>query len=403
MKLTKTLIIILILSVGHLRAQDALPAVQVQQPDTGKHGLRNFFLTGNGFANFEKISNEEKPLLHSGLYPILLWQASDKLFFEVEVEIEAEDSEIKTNIEYATFHYSINKYFIIGGGKFLSPFGTFQERLHPRWINKLPEAPLGFSHEGTAVGPMSELGFEMRGGSAIGNSKINYTAYVSNGPVLITETSDTLMGGMLEDATWKDNNNNKAIGGRMGFLPFSNSSLEVGLSRQNAKVGNPDDSLFSKAKAVMHAFDVNYVKSVITLKGIMDIKGQFNHVMIDETDSSSIINMDTMNNSSAMFNISKAYYLQFSFRPALLEHKIIKNLELCTRYSAVSMSEMRLPRKNKSEISLGINYWFSWRSVVKFAYQASWQNGKKEESVFLIQLAIVHPRINFKRRKEEKK
>jgi hypothetical protein len=380
-------------------AQDttALAASEMQQDDSGKSNAWIPMLTGNGFINFEKTISEEKPVLHGAIYPIIIWKISSKLFFEQETEIAIEDQKVKVDLEYATLHYTINKYFSIGAGKFLSPFGTYQERIHPEWINKFPEAPLGLSHDGILVGAMSEVGIEIRGGSAMGNSKINYAGYISNGPALVTGASgDSSMAGMLEYGNLLDNNNNKAVGGRLGFLPFSNSSLEIGISNQYAKVGNKNDSLFSKAKVAMHAFDLSFVKSIPYLKGILDVKGQFNQVLFDKTDSSSSADMNSMSNSAS---VSQAYYIQCSFRPALLQKKIIPKCELVGRYSAVNVFEPGMPFKNVNQFAVGFNYWLSWRSVVKFSYQVSVEENRKNESAFFVQLAIGNPRFKFKSKK----
>lgn len=408
MKFIITFIAVFMLITDNVMSQDttAIPTYEKQQADSGKYSTRIPMLTGNGFINFEKGINEGTPVFHGALYPIIVWKISSRLFFEQETEIAIEDQKIKADVEYATLHYTINRYFTIGAGKFLSPFGTYQERIHPAWINKFSEAPLGLSHDGILVGAMSEIGVEIRGGSPVGSSKLNYVAYISNGPALgIDEnnnqrarhdSSDALMSVMLENGKLKDNNNNKAVGGRIGFLPFSNSSLEIGISNQYAKVGNKDDSLFSKAKVAMHAFDLSYVKSIPYLKGILDFKGQFNQVTLDKTDTSSSVNMSSMNNSAS---VSQAYFIQCSFRPALLQKKIIPKCEVVGRYSAVNVSEPGMPYINTNQFAVGFNYWLSWRSVIKIAYQISVEEDKHNESAFFVQLAIGNPRLKFKSKK----
>jgi hypothetical protein len=395
MKPVNLLIALLVLFTGALWAQDTL---SVCKTDTSRSGIHIPMLTGNGFINFEKMSDENSPVLHGALYPILIWKISNKFFFENETDIAFEENALKIDIEYATLHYEVNKFVSIGAGKFLSPFGAFQERIHPSWINKFAEAPLGLGHEGIMVGPMAEVGVELRGGSALGSSKINYGAYISNGPALVTGTGDSMMTGMLEYGNLEDNNNNKAVGGRLGFLPFSNSSLEVGISRQDARVGNKNDSLFSKAKSVMHAFDLSYVKNIPSWKGILDIKGQLNHVLIDKTDSSTA-DMNTMSNSTGMLSISESYFLQCSFRPALLKKKILHNCEMALRYSAATVSDKGMSSQNVTQISLGLNYWLNWRTVLKFNYQMSREKAKEDQSAFLVQLAVGNPHISFKKKK----
>ena len=402
MKIVNTIIVILILSGGSLLAQNAIPAGQSLPDSSGQSLFGRFFLTGNGFISYQKSINQNNSSWFPALYPILIAKFSNKLFFESELAIEQSEGKTNIEMEYATLHFILNKFFSIGAGKFLSPFGTYQERLHPTWVNKFSEVPLGFSHDGVMVGPMSEVGIETRGGSPFGSSKINYAVYLSNGPALNTTTTDSMMTGMLEYGNFIDNNKNKALGGRIGFLPFSNSSLELGFSRQNAKVGDEKDSLYKNAKAAMHGFDLNYVKSIPHLKGILDMKGQYNHVMIDKTNKGNS-SMDSMNTSSGMYDISQAYYVQIAFRPAFVKNKIIQKMELAGRFSAIHTSEKGMLNDNKNQISVGLNYWFGWRTVLKLDYQFLKTKGGENESAFLVQLAVAHPKIKFKKTKEENK
>lgn len=84
-------------------------------------------------------------------------------------------------IAYANMAYFLNPYMTLTSGMFLSPFGIYAERLHPEWINKLPDAPIGMGHTDQMV-PETELGVQFRGGLPIRKFKINYSLYISNGP-----------------------------------------------------------------------------------------------------------------------------------------------------------------------------------------------------------------------------
>lgn len=401
---------LIIFSTGNIQAQDTLQTVQATRPDTSSSFLRNFLLTGNGYINLEKTVGETDPLIHLAVFPVLLWKISGKLFFEGAAEIKFEDEEVTPSLEFATLHYELNKYITIGAGKFLTPLGIYRERLHPNWINKFPEAPLGFSHEGGTAGTTAEIGLEVRGGIPVGSTKINYALYVSNGPVLPTEPEEGLMPGMLENSEWEDNNNNKAVGGRIGFLPLSNSSLEVGISNQYAKPGDKNDELYSEAISAAHAFDLSYVTNISSLKSMIDIKSEYNFTLLDQTGSTTSLDMDSMSNLTDMAIINKAFYVQLAIRPAMSQKKIIQKLELAFRYSLFTMTEPAMdetyspepvtvmPDLRKTEFAIGLNYWFSWRSVIKFAYMTIGDEDGTNESVFMVQLALAHPKINFKRK-----
>ena len=115
--------------------------------------------------------------------------------------------------------YVLNKNMTVRAGKFLLPFGTFMERLHPSWINRLPTKPLGFGHDGIA--PSSGIGVEFRGAFDLGKSKLNYSLYSTNGPRLKDGSDEPEEAGMLQFSNFEDNNLNKSFGGRIGILPIA--------------------------------------------------------------------------------------------------------------------------------------------------------------------------------------
>jgi hypothetical protein len=81
-------------------------------------------------------------------------------------------------LTYLQGDYIANRHLTIVAGSFLTPFGTYNERLSPIWIGNLQDGPLitGLGNMGTGTG----LGGEVRG-SAISRRKfsIDYAAYYS--------------------------------------------------------------------------------------------------------------------------------------------------------------------------------------------------------------------------------
>ena len=81
-------------------------------------------------------------------------------------------------LTYLQGDYTVTPHLTIVGGSFLTPFGTYNERLSPIWIGNLQDGPLiaGLGAMGTGTG----LGGELRG-SAISRHKysIDYVAYFS--------------------------------------------------------------------------------------------------------------------------------------------------------------------------------------------------------------------------------
>ena len=341
-----------------------------------------FLLTGYGYSGFEKVGDENSTFGPAGFSPIFLWKKSDRLFFESEAEFEIEDGNLNIGLEYATLHYKLNKYVTFSAGKFLSPFGIFAERLHPAWINKFAEKPLGFSEESGMTGPWTEFGASLRGGAQIGKSKINYVVYLTNGPTLNTGAGDPMQAGRLDYDNLGDNNNNKAIGGRIGFLPFQSSFLEIGFSGQYAGVGNQNSS-YQNVTSRLGAVDLSMIKKVDFLKSNIDVKAQYNFV---NTGNANYI--DTLGNAYSFNNSSSAWFAQLAIRPAFVGNKIFRNVEFAGRYSALKTPDKSYWAANDSQIAMGVNYWIKWNSVIKFNYQIENPGTSTAENGIFIQWAL---------------
>lgn len=88
------------------------------------------------------------------------------------------DHSFSAALTYLQADYLATEHLTIIGGSFLTPFGTYNERLSPLWINNLQDgpliAPLGTMSTGTS------LGGQLRG-SAVSKARysIDYAAYFS--------------------------------------------------------------------------------------------------------------------------------------------------------------------------------------------------------------------------------
>lgn len=370
-----------------------------------KPGNTSFLMRGYAHAGFE-IIDDETSFVTGTFAPIFLWKQSDHILFEAEAEISYSESGSSFALEYANISYILNDYLILRFGNFLTPFGIFGERLHPNWINRFPSNPLGFNHH-NPVGPFSEVGMELRGGAPLGKSRINYAIYLSNGPRLTVDTSvDPLIAGTSYQ-NFHDNNDNKAIGGRLGLLPLYDSSLELGFSGQYAKLGDRNTG-YEEVSSLMYSADLTYVKNSISfIRGSIDLKGQWNYVEEDELQVTDLnANVTTINNDL------NAYFIMLSYRPNLVSSKVISRFELVARYSAFNVinedafvsagdghdhTHLVLPplkqnpiapeakllqqaaaggesgalNQDKTQWAFGLNYWVSWRSLFKVSYQVT--------------------------------
>jgi len=334
-----------------------------------------FMIRGYGHTGFNSMSSgdeKESSYVGSAFAPIFLFKHSDRLMFEAELEFGLENNELEIGLEYADVMYVLNKYMTVRAGKFLLPFGTFMERLHPSWINRFSTRPLGFGHDGIA--PASGIGVELRGAFDLGGPKLNYAVYSTNGPRLKDGSDEPEEAGMLLFKNFEDNNTSKAFGGRLGLLPFADSSMELGFSAYSTSgVGN-QDSEYENVGAFLYALDFSFVKQIAPLKGLIDIKAQYNNSNVD-TATFIETHEDGDVEEYSFDNKSNSFYTQLSYRPIMADSDFLKKLEFVGRYSNFNAPEGAEWEEQSTQLALGINYWMSWRSVIKMSYQTTDKEG----------------------------
>lgn len=326
-------------------------------------GKSRFLLRGYAHSGIEYVPDEQLTFVGGAFNPVFIYKQSDRLLFEAELETAFENDGFEIALEYANMSYLLSKTITLRLGKIFIPFGIFTDRLHPAWINKFPTKPLGFGHEG--VLPTTDLGVELQGGAYAGNLKYNYSFYLVNGPQLNTgeEHEDDM--GKLEYGKAIDNNFSKALGTRIGILPFVNSSLEIGLSAMISKVGERG-SEFEDIGSQLYSIDLTYVKNVNFLRSVVDIKGQASWVNVDDA---IYVSPEDPDEIFEFENKSKTYFAQFSIRPAYINTKIIENMEFAARYSKLTTPEGAPWETDGNNWDFSLNYWLDWRTVVKFSYQ----------------------------------
>jgi len=176
-------------------------------------------LSGN--AGFLTSVTAGQTLLDTQLNPVLLVPVGDRWLIESRGEFEGEFQRapsgsfagpVNKHLDYLQADYIANSYVTITAGRFLTPFGIFNERLYPEWIRTLQPDPLILP-----IGTASSDGAMLRGGFAVNShANVNYAAYVS-------ATSIGVNGVESE----------RQVGGRAGMF-FPGPRLEVGASWQKA-------------------------------------------------------------------------------------------------------------------------------------------------------------------------
>jgi len=136
-----------------------------------------------GYASFLSTFEPGKVKLVPQINPILVVPIGERWLLEAEFEFEGEFEReggvwmraLEREVEYFQLDFLAHRYLTVVTGRFLTPFGIFNERLHPKWIRRLQPKPLI-----EPLGTGSSNGVMLRGGARIASGvNLNYTGYFS--------------------------------------------------------------------------------------------------------------------------------------------------------------------------------------------------------------------------------
>jgi hypothetical protein len=151
--------------------------------------------------------------------PVVLVSLGDKFLIESRGTLEGDYTRqpngsfggmVAKEVDYLQLDYIANRYVTVSVGRFLTPFGIYNERLYPVWVKNLQNEPLILPiTEGAGTGAM------VRGGFAVASDvTLNYAAYFSAASTVTRFESD------------------RGVGVRFGvFLPHER--VEIGASIQH--------------------------------------------------------------------------------------------------------------------------------------------------------------------------
>jgi len=349
--------------------------------DRDRLGLEKVVISGDADVSFTSQKGANSAF-SAGVAPLILWKPTDQFLFEAAFDIGIETDDTNTSstsfdLTIAEGSFIVNDYLIVGGGLFTTPFGTYHNHFDPPWINKFPDDPLAFGD--SAIAPEHAVGAFARGAIPISTTKVTYDVYVSNGPNLITTDPDAA--GQLNFDEFSDLNNNKAVGGRIGFLPVPN--MEMGYSVMGAQV-NPNH--FETTYALFNAVDLNYRQVVDPLYGTFDFRTEWTWSNVDratyDSDSSLGFGPATFRNNR------NGGYVQLLYRPTKSDVEFVRNLEFGVRYDRLA-SPLGAPGGDReSRVTLGIDYWLTPSLVFKTAYEIDDKKVGENQNAFLMQLGI---------------
>ena len=353
--------------------------------------ISNVTLAGYGSASYSANPNSDfRNDFTASVSPILLYSMGEDLLFETELEFGLSGELTTTTLEYAQIDYLGFERFIISAGKFLLPFGTFSERLHPTWINKLPTAPLLYGHghggvaEGSLLPVLSDVGLLVRYKAPVGKKwAFDASGWISQGPRLVgageggdghgdaesEKSAHKASFGIDEEGhpaseidipavgfgvSFSDNNSNKMLGVRLGLV--YGPSFEVYVSGFHSMV-DPDNFLD------MTGFNISaeWRKAGLEIRGEAILLNQ--ELKVGE-------GFDTLS--------STGYYVQVAKRYGLYEPVI--------RWSHLleSSLEDQVARPERRQLAVGLSYWIEPSIPVKVAYQVDFDG----DDLLLIQWAF---------------
>jgi len=159
-------------------------------------------------------------LIDTQINPVLLVPLGDRWLIESRAEFEGQfqrppeggpyGGPVTKHVDYAQVDYIANPYLTVTAGRFLTPFGIFNERLYPVWIRALQPDPLILP-----INTADSDGAMLRGGFPVSpQANINYAVYFSATSIGIDSIDSE-----------------RHAGGRVGVF-FPGPRLEVGGSWQ---------------------------------------------------------------------------------------------------------------------------------------------------------------------------
>ena len=208
-----------ILLLGALLILLVVPVLQAQQQLDAPKPVP-VIIGGSGFIT---TFDGGEPHLGPLIAPVILVPLGDRWLIESRATFESDLSQppgsssfhghVLKEVDYAQLDFIANRYATVTVGRFLTPFGIFNERLYPIWIRNLQTDPLILP---IGIGPSNaSTGVMVRGGfKATSTFDINYTVYFS----------------ALSTVTPLDSS--RFAGGRVGiFIPAAR--IEIGGSFQH--------------------------------------------------------------------------------------------------------------------------------------------------------------------------
>ncbi len=391
------------------------PALAQDNPDADRFFPRQgFMLSGYGGAGYNALfADDATPNNFSAIFaPIMLFQVSDRFLFEGELEFEIEEGVTATELEYAQVDVALNNNLTLVAGKFLLPFNTYSERLHPTWINHLVSGPALYGGHGalTPTDPLlpvlSDIGVQLRGAFSVARfSTITAEAFVTQGPMLAVEehaegeeevedghtegpainalslSSSAGPGDLAFGADFTDNNENKLIGGRVGFgvAPY----FEANISAMTGAYDEHGDLNFSALGLHLEGRHKSLTLHGEFIQTWQDMEVEEDHEEEEVSAAGKKAAARAVSTEGATETLSRSgYWIQFGYR--------IGKWQPVLRWTQLFESDIdgEIITEAGNQFALGIDYWFEPALALKVEYLINDEDVEIDNNRIAVQLAF---------------
>jgi hypothetical protein len=308
--------------------------------------------------------------------PFFLVQLNKRMLVSAEVEF----TQTGVALGQAQLDLFINNWLTADVGYFLAPIGFWSEALDPRWVNKLPDAPLVMNQ--VIPDGLTVTGVQFRGAKYLFGSpvKMTYAVFGSNGlgvPGAGGKNDFADLGALI--GTTGGANSAAAYGGRIGFwLPAR--GINFGVSEM---VSSPYDHGSGAVYSVWQPY-FNYKR------GNWDARAEYGNSFLE---THAYLGNDIPNMRR------EGLYAQLAYRNYASLRQHMQRLEYVFRFSdaffhganTLNLSNYSPPQNapvDRNQYTMGINYYLYATSILKFAYEINSEvHTNLHDNVFMVQFA----------------
>jgi len=364
-----------------LCAQKDTAAPFVNSPQGGGE---KFLLAGEVFTLWQSNQVKGFPSTNSfgadplGLMLMPLVKLNDRLFLDVQVQVTANPGPgggASAALNEAIINYRVCPALYIFAGNFQPRSGLY-EGIMDDFTNRYCTSPVGMG-----IGVLTESGIGIQGGIQCGYSKLLYQLYVANGAQYTIDSSGATFG-QMNYSNYTDNNRNKSVGGEIGILPFSNSSLELGVSGQYTPQTGDAGTAYQNLSNTTYAVYLNYYHVFNPI--MVRVQGQYEY---SQTDNYTVYTDATQ--TTPLFpsfnNQISGWYAGITLRPSGSQKVWLSNLELGGRLGGLTPPANAMwGGQPTSQTTICLTYWFTWKTPLNIAYDIYTQSGSPNVSVFSV-------------------